>query len=184
MKSLAIAAIVALPILAAPQSRIEGLKADYDREMEVLIDRYFHSGDWQKVEELLRAYAKQHPDDARISNDLAWMLFNNGNEPASIFESLRFVRDNPTSEAGKVQLATQYFQRKLYGRVIPLLDPLVGTAKDANVYVMLGRSYEALGLLKSALRVHETRVKEFPKDASGKKNVEKVKQMIAAGGKT
>jgi len=183
MKSLVIAAIAALPFVAVSQSRIEDMKAGYDHEMEVLIDRYYHSGDWEKVEKLLRTYAKQHPDDPDISNSLAWMLFNNGNEPASLVEGIRFVRENPTSDLGKIQLATQYFQRKLFSRVPPLLEPLVATTKEPNVFVMLGRSYEVLGLLKSALRVHEARVKLFPDDAPAKKNLEKVKQMIAAGGK-
>lgn len=182
MKSFIIAAIFATPFIAAPQSRIDDMKAGYDRDMEVLIDRYYHEGDWEKVEKLLRSYAKHHPDDAEISNSLAWMLFNNGNEPGSILESIRFVRDNPTSDAGKINLATQYFQRKLFSRVPQLLEPLIGTTKELNAFVMLGRSYEVLGLLKSALRVHEARAKLFPNDASGNKNLERIKQMIAAGG--
>jgi predicted Zn-dependent protease len=181
MKSLIIAVVVAMPLIAAPQARIDDMKAGYDREMEALIDRYYHSGDWERVEKLLRSYSKQHPEDAEISNVLAWMLFNNGNEPASLIEGMRFVRDNPNSEAGKIQLAQQFFQRKLYSRVPPLLEPLVGKTKELNAYVMLGRSYEVLGLLKSALRVHEARMKLFPDDAQGKKNLEKLKEMLGGG---
>ena len=172
-----------LPILAIGQGRTENMRSGYDREMDALIDRYYHDGNYEKVTELLKAYAKQHPDDAVISNNLAWMLFNVGKEPESIVESLRFVRDNPTSEVGKIQLAQQFFTRKLYSRIPRLLEPIISTTKTQNVFVMLGRSYEELGMLKSALRIHEARVKLFPNDASGKKNLEKVKQMIAAGGK-
>jgi hypothetical protein len=46
---------------------------------------------------------------------------------------------------------------------------------------MLGRSYEVLGLLKSALRVHEARMKLFPDDAQGEKNLEKLKEMLGGG---
>jgi hypothetical protein len=61
------------------------------------------------------------------------------------------------------------------------LEPLVGKTKELNAYVMLGRSYEVLGLLKSALRVHEARMKLFPDDAQGKKNLEKLKEMLGGG---
>ena len=100
-----------------------------------------------------------------------------------MLESLRFVRDNPSNENGRIQLAQQYFTRKLFARVPRILEPIMAAKKNQNAFVMLGRSYEELGLLKSALRVHEARVKLFPNDPSGKKNLEKVKQMIAAGGK-
>ena len=41
---------------------------------EILIDRYYHSGEWEKVEKLLRTYAKQHPDDPDISNNVRYIL--------------------------------------------------------------------------------------------------------------
>lgn len=182
MKSLIIAAIVALPLVAGSQSRIDDMRAGYDREMDILIDKYYHEGDYEKVAKLLRTYAKQHPDDADISNSLVWMLFNVGNEPDSILESLRFVRDNPRNETGQLQLAQQYFMRKLYSRVPAILEPLIATTKESNAFVMLARSYEVLGMLKSALRVHGARVKLFPNDETGKRNLEKVKQLIASGG--
>lgn len=175
--------LAVLPMFALAQARMDEMRAGYDREMDALIDKYYHDGNYEKVAELLKAYAKQHPDDPDISNNLAWMLFNVGKESESILESLRFVRDNPSSEIGKIQLAQQYFTRKLFSRVPNILEPIMSTTKNPNAFVMLGRSYEQLGMLKSALRVHEARVKLFPNDASGKKNVEKVKQMIAAGGK-
>lgn len=183
MKTIVTVIALALPLFALGQGRVDEMKAGYDREMDVLIDRYYHEGNYEKVAELLKAYAKQHPDDDGISNNLAWMLFNIGKEPESILESLRFVRDNPQNENGRIQLAQQYFTRKLYSRVPRTLEPIMGTTKNQNAFVMLGRSYEELGMLKSALRVHEARVKMYPNDVSGKKNVDKVKQMIAAGGK-
>ncbi|MDQ2985220.1 MAG: hypothetical protein M3R13_00695 [Armatimonadota bacterium] len=183
MKRLLLIVVAAIPFIALAQGRVDEMKAGYDREMDVLIDRYFHEGNYEKVAELLTVYAKQHPDDAVISNNLAWMLFNTGKESASIVESLRFVRDNPKDETGRIQLAQQFFTRKLFNRVPAILEPLIGTTKVNNAFVMLGRSYEELGMLKSALRVHEARAKLFPNDGSAKKNIEKVKQMIAAGGK-
>ncbi|MEO7453142.1 MAG: hypothetical protein ABIV13_00085 [Fimbriimonadales bacterium] len=184
MKRIIVLIAVMMPFLAFGQGRIDELKAGYDREMDALIDKYYHEGNYEKVTELLKAYAKQHPQDDVISNNLAWMLFNVGKEPESIVESLRFVRDNPKNENGRVQLAQQYFTRKLYTRVPRILEPIIGATKNQNAFVMLGRAYEELGMLKSALRVHEARVKQFPDDPAGKRNLEKVKQMIAAGGKS
>jgi predicted Zn-dependent protease len=173
---------VVAPILMLAQGRVDEMQSSYDKEMDALIDRYYHDGDYEKVTKLLRTYAKQHPDDPVISNNLAWMLFNTGKEPDSIVESLRFVRDNPNSEVGKIQLAQQFFTRKLYNRIPRILEPIIATTKAQNAFVMLGRAYEELGMLRSALRVHELRVKVFPNDANGRKNLEKVKQLIAAGG--
>ncbi len=184
MKKVIVLIVAALPLLAMGQNRVDEMRAGYDREMDALIDRYYHDGNYEKVTELLQAYAKQHPDDDVISNNLAWMYFNIGKESESIMESLRFVRDNPQNENGRLQLAQQYFSRKLYSRVPRILEPIMATTKKPNAFVMLGRTYEELGMLKSALRVHEARVKLFPEDDAGKRNLEKVKQMIAAGGKT
>jgi predicted Zn-dependent protease len=184
VKKIIVLIAVVLPFLAIGQGRVDELRAGYDKEMDALIDKYYHDGNYEKVTELLRAYAKQHPDDDVISNNLAWMLFNIGKESESIVESLRFVRDNPKNENGRIQLAQQYFTRKLYNRVPRILEPIIGSTKNSNAFVMLGRTYEELGMLKSALRVHEARMKLFPNDAQGKRNLDKVKQMIAAGGKT
>ena len=175
---------LALPLLALGQGRVDEMKAGYDREIDVLIDRYYHEGNYEKVAELLQVYAKQHPDDDVISNNLAWMYFNIGKEQESMLESLRFFRDNPQNENGRLQLAQQYFTRRLFARLPRILEPIIAKTKNQTAFVMLGRSYEELRMLKSALRVHEARVKLFPDDASGKKNLDKVKQMIAAGGKT
>ena len=183
MKKVLVMVVAAIPLMAMGQGRVDEMRAGYDREMDALIDRYYHEGNYEKVTELLQAYAKQHPDDDVISNNLAWMYFNIGKERESMLESLRFVRDNPSNENGRIQLAQQYFTRKLFARVPRILEPIMAATKNQNAFVMLGRSYEELGLLKSALRVHEARVKLFPNDPSGKKNLEKVKQMIAAGGK-
>jgi tetratricopeptide (TPR) repeat protein len=183
MRAFIVALALLVPLFAFGQTRIDELKAGYDREMDALIDRYYHEGNYPKVTELLRVYAKQHPDDDVISNNLAWMYFNIGKEPESMLESLRFVRDNPKNENGRIQLAQQYFTRKLFARVPRVLEPIMAATKHPYAFVMLGRAYEELGMLKSALRIHEARVKMFPDDESGKKNLEKVKQMIAAGGK-
>ena len=183
MRILIVAAALLVPFFAVGQSRVDEMRTGYDREMDALIDRYYHEGNYEKVAELLQAFAKQHPDDDVISNNLAWMYFNIGKEQESMLESLRFVRDNPKNENGRIQLAQQYFTRQLFARVPRILEPIMAETKNPNAFVMLGRSYEQLGMLKSALRVHEARVKMFPNDASGKKNLEKVKQMIASGGK-
>jgi hypothetical protein len=164
--------------LAAPQGRIEDMKAGYDREMDLLIDKYFHEGNYEKVAELLKVYAKHHPDDPDLSSNLAWMLFNIGKEDQSIRVGLRFVREKPKSEVGKLQLAQQFFDRKLYARVPGILEPIISTTKSLRAFIMLGRSYEMLDMLNSALRVHEARVRMFPDDLTAKRQVAKVKEMI------
>jgi tetratricopeptide (TPR) repeat protein len=179
MRFFAIATLVFFAALCPAQGRVDDMKAGYDREMDLLIDRYFHEGNYEKVAELLKTYTKRHPDDAQLSTNYAWMLFNIGKEGESILEGVRFVRDNPKSEIGKLQLAQQYFDRKLYARVPGILEPIIGTTKAVQAFIMLGRSYEVLGLLKSALRVHEARAKLFPDDLVAKRQVDKVKQMLA-----
>src|SRR5687768_5097241 len=136
MKKINVLIAAALPLLAIGQGRVDEIKAGYDREMDALIDRYYHEGNYEKVAELLQVYAKQHPDDDVISNNLAWMYFNIGKEPESLLESLRFVRDNPKNENGIVQLAQQFFTRKLFSRVPRILEPIMATTKKQNAFVM------------------------------------------------
>lgn len=179
MKAWILALLVAVPLCAAAQGRSAEMNRAYDREMDRLIDKYFHEGNFEKATKLLETYAKQHPDDVDISANLAWMYFNLGNDAASMLESHRFVRDNPRNERGKIQLAQQYFTRKLYTRVPAILEPIMAGTRQINAFAMLGRAYEEIGMLKSALRVNEHRLKVYPDDATAKHNVEKLKLLIA-----
>ena len=50
MKLILIPAMLLLVAIGAAQSRVDDMKAGYDREMDLIIDRYFHDGRHVRVE--------------------------------------------------------------------------------------------------------------------------------------
>jgi len=67
-----------------------------------------------------------------------------------------------------------YFIKKLYAKVIPLLEPTIALLPHANTFRVLAQSYERLGLLEDAKRVWTKYLSASPDDAAAKNNLNRV----------
>ena len=111
-------------------------KADPKRVADILsftkgrmnhqIDIWFDQGDYMKAIQALRHLVEVDPGNYEIVTNLGYLLrsVNKGDEELAYY--IRFRKENPTNPDSSYPEAEFYFRNKLYVKVPPLLEPVLG----------------------------------------------------------
>lgn len=159
--------------------RVDAMWDKVDATINRRLDQYWHAGLYEESVTILRILRGMRPTDAEVSGNLAWMLGNLNRKDEGLAEAKSFYRANPGDEIGRILLAQEYMSRKIYDKIIPVLEPLLANAIRIPIFSMLARAYEETGRLKEALNVWELRQKKYPNDVNTKNNIRRLKSIIS-----
>lgn len=146
------------------------------------VDVWFDDGDYPAVIQLLKVQYEMYPDNYDVATNLGWMQENVEMWDDAITTYLRFKNDNPQDPDAPLALADFYFRRKAYGKVPPLLEPVIKRRPHPNVFRLLAHSYNRLKMYGDALRVWDSYIALAPNDLPAKANRERVLKLIKDGG--
>lgn len=163
---------------AMAQNNVGKVKDTLESALMLKLDTYWHSGKYEECITVLRALTAAKPEDAELSSNLVFMLGNVGRNDEAVQQSIKFNRAYPKNLRGAEDLAALYMRHKLYSRVPAVMEPVLEQASGLADFVMLGKSYEELGLVAESLRVWQIRLKKFPDDPTTKARVNRLKSLI------
>ncbi|MCE9558095.1 MAG: hypothetical protein K8R88_04020 [Armatimonadetes bacterium] len=160
--------------------RVAAIWKAADERMERQTDRWFNRGDFPRVSQLLRIRLFVDRDNYERVTDLGWMLksLERYDEELALYVAYRMTNADKDPDAAFPE-ANFYFERKMYAKVPPLLEPTLKQNPHRNSYRIMALSYEKQGMFESAKRVWVAMLARFPDDGQGKVNLERVERALA-----
>lgn len=146
-----------------------------DARMSRQADRWFDKGDFPRVVQLLKVRHMINTKNYERVTDLGWMLRNleRHDEELALYVAYRMSAVEKDPDAAFPE-ANWYFERKLYAKVPPLLEPTLKQNPHPNSFRLLALSYERQGMLESAKKTWQTYIQGHPNDEQAKRNLERV----------
>lgn len=143
-------------------------------------DYWFEDGDYPRCIQLLRVLHDLEPDNYETATNLGWLLESIEEPDAALAVYVRFRKDNPADADAPWPEANFYFKRKIYAKVVPLLESSLALKPHPNSYRLLAHSYERMGLLADSKRVWTRYLGVDPTDEPAKANLRRVNEKIGA----
>jgi tetratricopeptide (TPR) repeat protein len=165
----------------APQSRVDTIMGFANDRMSTQIDAMFDDGDFPAVIALLRVQAEAYPSDYDVWTNLGWMQENIQAWDTALATYARYRRQNANDPDAALPEATFYFNRKLFAKVPPLMEPAIKGNCHPNAFRILARSYEKQNMLTDAARVYKALTVRDPNDGTAKVNLKRVEGKLAQG---
>lgn len=191
MKSLTLVIVAGLAAMGsaqaakkAPQAakgRVDTIMGFANDRMSTQIDAMFEEGDFPAVISLLRVQAEAYPSDYDVWTNLGWMQENIQAWDTALATYARYRRQNAGDPDSALPEATFYFNRKLYAKVPPLMEPAIKGKCHPNAFRILARSYEKQDMLGDAARVYKALTVRDPNDGTAKVNLKRVEGKLAQG---
>jgi len=142
-------------------------------------DTWYDVGDYPRSTQMLKFMASADPNDYEANSNLGWMLENMERWDEALATYVRFRKNNPNNAEAAYPEANFYFLQRAYSKVPPLLEPTMANKPHADSYVILGHSYERLGLLTDAERVFKLMLADHPEHPASKNNLLRVQRKLA-----
>lgn len=155
--------------------RIAEIWKHADARMQRQADRWFDTGDFPRVVQLLKVRHMINAKNYERVTDLGWMLRNleRFDEELALYVAYRMAAQENDPDAAFPE-ANWYFERKLYAKVPPLLEPTIKQNPHPNTYRLLALAYERQTMLESAKRTWQAYLVNHPNDAQAKRNLERI----------
>ncbi|RYG22600.1 hypothetical protein EON82_16640 [bacterium] len=166
---------------AAPPSRVDTILDFANDRMSTQIDVLFEDGDYPAVISLLRVQAEAYPSDYDVWTNLGWMQENIQAWDTALATYARYRRQNAGDPDASLPEATFYFNRRLFSKVPPLMEPAIKGKCHPNAFRILARSYEKQEMLTDAARVYKALIARAPNDGAAKANLKRVEGKLAKG---
>lgn len=197
IRSLAVAALLTLGLVANAQDRSPGLHgrrpagesgrlaAIWDAAEERMArqaDAWFKDGDYPRVIQLLRFRGELYSGDEEANSDLGWMLENVEEDAEALRVYQAFRRRNPQNPDAPWLEANFRFRKKDYAPIPALLEPTIARKPHPNSYRTLAHAYERTNRLADSERIWTTYLARFPDDETAKANLRRVKEKRAKAG--
>ena len=141
-------------------------------------DEAFDDGEFTRVVSALRFRLAIHPNDSEVLTDLGWMLENTSRAGEALSLYISYRQRNASDTDAALPEITYYFRKKAYAKIPPIAEPELARTPTPNLYRMLYRSYEMLGLLSDAVRVLDLYLGRFPDDPAAKMNRERISKKM------
>jgi tetratricopeptide (TPR) repeat protein len=164
-----------------PQSRVDTIMAFANDRMSTQIDVMFEDGDFPAVISLLRVQAEAYPSDYDVWTNLGWMQENVQAYDTALATYARYRRQNAADPDAALPEATFYFNRRLYAKVPPLMEPTIKGKCHPNAFRILARAYEKQDMLSDAARVYKALSLRDPNDGAAKVNLKRVEGKLSQG---
>lgn len=187
-------ALIALSIVAAasataqakPSAGANAALAAISGRLSAQSDIWFHDGEFPTIAQALRFSNRLNPREGEIAENLGWMLENIEEDGEALATYIRYGKENPQDPDRHYMEAYFYFQKRVFAKVPPLLEPAVREGKASpNTYRTLAHSHERMNQFADSKRVWEAFMKRFPNDGAGPNNLrrvtEKLEKQRAAG---
>lgn len=146
-----------------------------DSRMQVQGDHWFKDGDFPRVTQLLRMRYEADPENYERMSDLGFMLksMKMHDEELAIYVEyrVRMVAKDPDAAFPE---ANFYFERKLFAKVPPVLEPTMNRGPHRNSWTLLARAYEKQGLTKQAIATWKRLLVKLPNDPVALANIERI----------
>lgn len=153
-----------------------------DDRLKEQMDYWFKKGDYPRCVQILRMRYELDPTSEDRMTDLGWMYENMKRDDDALAVYVRYRQENPSNPDAPFAEASFYFNRKLYAKVVPLLEPTIASNPHANSYRLLAHSYDRMGQLQNSLRIWNAYVKVHPEDLQGIANRDRVAERIKTQG--
>lgn len=171
--------------VTSPGGQLSDLFLHARSRMQTEQDVAFDRGDYPRVIASLRLLAETRPHDEEIWSNLFWML-GNVEETGEAWSLMRvFAQNNPGYADANYHEAQLMYQRRAWAKVVPLLEPAIGSKnppRDSVPYRLLAQSYYRLKYYEDSLRVSNALLARWPDDETAKANIRKIEEILARGG--
>lgn len=177
---------LAIAALGAAQGktpdRTDAIMDEANSRLSTQIDVLFDDGDFPAVIQLLKFQAEMFPADYDVWTNLGWMEENVQAYDAALATYVRYKRNNAATDPdAALPEATFYFNRHLYAKVPPLMEPAIKGKCHPNAFRILARAYEKQGMLTDSARVYKALTVRDPSDGAAKANLKRIEDKIAKG---
>ncbi|MCH7904050.1 MAG: hypothetical protein IH944_05715 [Armatimonadetes bacterium] len=154
-------------------SYVEGRAADE-------ADAAFNRGDFPQATQVLRFRNRVLPNYELVATELFWMLLSVQYYDEMLATGKRLRLENPTNPDAGLPEAEFFWQRKLYARIPPILEPMltVGKTPHANTFRVLAHAYSKLGFHADSVRVWKKYLEIAPDDAAAKRNLSRARDKV------
>ncbi len=188
MKTRVAAVLLALSALVscafAQKNDSKRMEAIWDTVYNRMVDQnniWFESGDYPRCVGMLHYQHTLWPSDYETATDLGWMLENIDRYDEALAIYVNYRKNYPTQSGAAFPEANFYYQKKLYTKVPPILEPSIANkSMSSNGFRLLAHAYERLNMLKDAERTWSLYISLAPSDGAAKRNLERVQKKLAA----
>jgi tetratricopeptide (TPR) repeat protein len=170
--------------MATPsKERVDAIWSYAKDRIDRQTDVWFDDGDFPATIAVLKVSSILNPHDYDVVTNLGWMQENIEQWDEAVKTYERYRADNPNDPDRALPIAQYYYMKKQYEKVPPLLESsIAGDAKPhANIFRILGSSYEKLGKLKDAERVLTKYLSIAPNDGQAKVNLARIERKLKGG---
>lgn len=177
-----LAVVATVRAQGASPDRTAAILEQMDSRFANQIDVLFDDGDFPASIQLLKFQAEMFPSDYEVWTNLGWMQENVEAYDAALATYVRYKRNNQgTDPDAALPEAMFYFNRHLYAKVPPLMEPVIKGKCHPNAFRILAKSYEKQGMLADAVRVYRALTIRDPNDGAAKTNLKRVEAKIKSG---
>lgn len=163
----------------ADQAKIDAIWDVANLRVNRQLEVWYEDGDFPRMTQALRFQYSLYPEDYEIATNLGFLLESIGYEDEALAIYIKHRRKNPNDPDAALPEATFYFQKRVYAKVLPLLEPAIKKEDaHANVWRLLANSYERMNLLADSKRVWQRYLQKAPNDATAKRNLARVEKKI------
>lgn len=163
------------------KTRVDTIMGFANDRMSTQIDAMFDDGDFPAVISLLRVQAEAYPSNYDVWTNLGWMQENVQAYDSALATYVRYRRQNEQDPDAALPEATYYYNRRLYAKVPPLMEPAIKGKCHPNAFRILARSYEKQDMLNDAARVYKALTVRDPNDGAAKANLKRVEGKLGKG---
>ena len=187
-KLILVSALVALGAIAGAQTpdphRMSALWQAANERMTLQSDAWFKVGDYPRIVEGLKYMHELDPTDYETMTSLGWMLENVDRSDEALALYIDYRTRFPKIEDAEFPEANFYFQRKLYSKVPPLVEPRIA-AKESGPFSIrtLAHAYERMNLLADSKRTWLEFLAIKADDGAAKHNLDRVTKKLQAASK-
>lgn len=187
-KLILVSALIAVGACAVAQApdpqRMAALWQASDHRMTIQTDAWFKVGDYPRIVEALKYMHEFDPSDYETMTSLGWMLENIDRSDEALALYIDYRTRFPKLEDSEFPEANFYYQRKLYSKVPPLVEPRIAAKASGPFSIRtLAHAYEKMNLLSDSKRAWLEFLTIKVDDGAAKHNLDRVTKKLQAASK-
>jgi tetratricopeptide (TPR) repeat protein len=165
---------------ATEQQRLDSIWYAATERMSQQVNLWYDHGEYLPAIQLLRMVMAIFPYDFDSASLLGWLQESTEDQAGALATYVDFRRNNPGDPDGPYLEAFYYFQKKLYAKIPPLLEPTMKMSPHPhpNTYRELAHSYERLNMVADAKRVWQSYLAIDPSDPAARTNLDRINKKL------
>jgi len=147
---------------------------------EVVVDKYFHNGDWEKAVAAIDRVIALQPQGLEAYANAAWLLWSTGKDARAMDYYQRMVDANPKNPEGYFIVGSMFFGRRRYADALPWLEKAEGLGITSPHRHLLGHTLLKLGRNADALAFWQRVLAADAKDDVARRQIDELKKKPSA----